>query len=150
MATPGKSVYTGNHRHTLDDKNRLTIPSLWRAAHSETDTFLATPHPDGYIAVLPPAAVEDLHAKIAAMPLSDSDAQDAIASFFSETHSITFDKQGRISLTDELRRHAGIDRDAVLVGSMSKFNLYSPERWSRVKQKTDGENQRDTMRRLGI
>ena len=55
MAQTGKAYYTGLFRHTLDDKGRLTIPSAWRYAHEESDTFLATPHPDGYIAVLPPA-----------------------------------------------------------------------------------------------
>ena len=55
MAQAGNAFYTGLFRHTLDDKGRLTIPSAWRYAHEEQDTFLATPHPDGYIAVLPPA-----------------------------------------------------------------------------------------------
>ena len=60
MAHPGKAFYTGLFRHTLDDKFRLTIPSAWRYAHEGDDTFLATPHPDGYVAVLPPAEVEKL------------------------------------------------------------------------------------------
>ena len=150
MATTGKSYYTGSFRHTFDDKNRLTIPSAWRAAHADTDTFLATPHPDGYIAVLPPAEVEKLHAKFSAMALTDRDGQDAAARFFSETLTVSFDKQGRIALTDELRRHAAIDKDAVLVGTLTKFNLYSPERWGRVEQRTAGENFGDLMRRLGI
>ncbi|MBW8782496.1 MAG: division/cell wall cluster transcriptional repressor MraZ [Verrucomicrobia bacterium] len=150
MAQLGKPFYTGLFRHTLDDKNRLTIPSAWRSAHGESDTFLATPHPDGYVAVLPPVEVEKLHAKIAAMALSDRDAQDVAARFFAATHAFTFDKQGRIGLTDELRKHAGIDKDAVLVGSLTKFNLYSPDRWNRVEQRTAGENFGDLMRRMGI
>ena len=64
MAQTGKAFYTGLFRHTLDEKGRLTIPSAWRYAHEESDTFLATPHPDGYVAVLPPSEVEKLHAKI--------------------------------------------------------------------------------------
>ena len=70
MAQAGNAFYTGLFRHTLDDKGRLTVPSAWRAAHAETDTFLATPHPDGYIAVLPPSEVVKLHEKISAMKLS--------------------------------------------------------------------------------
>ena len=63
MAHPGKASFTGLFRHTLDDKGRVTIPSAWRAAHPDGDVFLATPHPDGYVAVLPPAEVEKLHAR---------------------------------------------------------------------------------------
>ena len=77
MAQSGTTVYSGRFEHTLDDKNRLTIPSLWRWVHTDTETFLAIPHPDGYIAVLPPARVEKLLAQISEMKLSDRDAQAA-------------------------------------------------------------------------
>jgi MraZ protein len=150
MAQLGKPFYTGLFRHTLDDKSRLTIPSAWRSAHGDSDTFLATPHPDGYIAVLPPAEVEKLYEKASQKALTDRDAQDAFARFFAASLAFTFDKQGRISLTDELRRHAEIDKDAVLVGSLNKFSIYSPTRWEKVEQRTAGENFGDLMRRIGI
>jgi MraZ protein len=146
----GKAFYTGLFRHTLDDKARLTIPSAWRGAHAEEDTFLATPHPDGYIAVLPPAEVEKLHAKIAQMALSDGAAQDFAARFFAQTQSFSFDKQGRVSLNGDLLQQAGITKDAVLVGGLTKFNVYSPARWEKVEARTAGENFGDIMRRLGI
>src|SRR5580693_9135559 len=129
MAQSGKAFYTGLFRHTLDEKGRLTIPSAWRGAHAESDAFLATPHPDGYVAVLPPAEVEKLHAKIAQMALSDGAAQDFAARFFAQTQSFSFDKQGRVGLNADLLSQAGITKDAVLVGSLTKFNLYAPSRW---------------------
>jgi MraZ protein len=150
MAQPGKAIYTGLFRHTLDDKSRLTIPSSWRYAHEGDDTFLATPHPDGYIAVLPPAEVEKLHVKIAQVALSDGAGQDFAARFFAQTQSFTFDKSGRIGLEDALLEHAGLKRDAVLVGSLTKFNIYSPDRWQKVEARTSGENFGDLMRRMGI
>ena len=150
MAHSGTAFYTGLFRHTLDDKGRVTIPSAWRSAHGESDSFLATPHPDGYIAVLPPAEVQKLHAKIAQMALSDGSGQDFAARFFAQTQSFSFDKQGRVGLDASLLAHAGIGKDAVLVGSLTKFNLYSPSRWEKVESRTSGENFGDIMRRLGI
>lgn len=150
MAILGKPFYTGLFRHTLDDKNRLTIPSSWRSAHGGEDTFLATPNPDGYVSVLPPAEVDKLYEKIAAVPLSDASAQAEIASFFAVTQAFTFDKQGRIALSDPLLRHAGIGKDAVLSGGLSKFNIYSPERWALTEQKSSSASQADFMRRFGI
>lgn len=150
MAQAAKSVYTGLFRHTLDDKGRLTIPSAWRHAHGEGDTFLATPHPDGYIAVLPPAEVEKLHDKFSAMKLSDAAAQAFAARFFSQTQSFSFDKAGRTGLTAELLKHAGIEKDAVLVGSLTKFNIYTPTRWQQEEAKTAGQNFGDLMRQLDI
>jgi MraZ protein len=150
MALAGKAFYTGLFRHTLDDKGRLTIPSAWRYAHAEQDTFLATPHPDGYIAVLPPSEVEKLHAKFSELKLSDAAAQAFAARFFSQTQSFSFDKAGRIGLAAELIGHAHIEKDAVLVGSLTKFNIYSPARWAQEEARTAGENFGDLMRRLDI
>lgn len=150
MSQSSTPEYTGLFRHTLDDKNRLTIPSSWRFAHGENDTFLATPHPDGYIAVLPPAEVEKLRAKIAAIALSDGAGQDFVARFFAQTHSLWFDKSGRMNLSPELLQHAGVTKDAVLVGSLTKFHIYTPARWEKVEARTSGENFGDIMRRLGI
>ena len=143
LSTP---AFSGN----LDDKFRLTIPSAWRYAHEEADAFLATPHPDGYIAVLPPAEVEKLHAKIAQVALSDGAGQDFAAKFFAQTQSFSFDKAGRVGLEDALLEHAGIEREAVLVGSLTKFNIYAPARWQKVEARTSGENFGDLMRRMGI
>jgi MraZ protein len=150
LAHSGKTIYTGLFRHALDDKSRLTIPSAWRFAHAEGDTFLATPHPDGYIAVLPPLEVDNLHTKISAMKLSDAAAQAFTARFFSQTQSFSFDKSGRVGLGPDLLKHAGIEKEAVLVGSLTKFNIYNPARWQQEETRTAGENFGDLMRRLDI
>lgn len=150
MPQAGRPSYTGLFRHSLDDKDRLTIPSAWRYAHAEEDTFLATPHPDGYIAVLPPAEVEKLHTKISEMKLSDAAAQAFTARFFSQTQSFSFDKSGRVGLNTDLLKHAGIEKNAVLVGSLTKFNIYSPARWQQEEARTAGENFGDLMRKLDI
>jgi MraZ protein len=150
MAQAGKPSYTGLFRHTLDDKGRLTIPSEWRSAHAPEETFLATPHPDGYIAILPPEEVEALRAKISAQKLGDSAAQKFAARFFSKTQGFSYDKTGRAGFTAELLKHAGIEKDAVLVGSLTKFNIYSPERWQQEETSGAGESLGDLMRHMGI
>lgn len=150
MAPAGTTVYSGRFEHTLDDKNRLTIPSVWRWAHTDTETFLAMPHPDGYIAVLPPARVARLLAQIAEMKLSDREAQAVKARIFSEALSFTFDKQGRFGVTADLLHHANIGKDAVLVGMGDTFNILSPARWTELHRATAGENFGDMMRRVGL
>ena len=150
MANTGRAFYTGVFEHTLDDKNRLTIPSAWRWPHAEEDIFLATPHPEGYVAVLPPDEVEKLRAKISQTALTDADAQDALAAFFAQTLSFTFDKQGRFGVSSDLVKHAEIDDSAVLVGRGNLFLIYSPARWAKVKQRTAGDNLGDMMRRIGL
>ena len=150
MASSGTSVYSGRFEHALDDKNRLTIPSAWRWTHTDSETFLAMPHPDAYIAVLPPARVQKLIAQVSEMKLSDSDAQAVKAKIFSEALSFTFDKQGRFGVSAGLLQHAGIAKDAVLSGMGDTFNILSPARWTEMSRRTAGENFGDMMRRIGL
>ena len=150
MSSTIKPRYTGHFQHSLDDKNRLTIPSGWRVAHTGDDEFVALPHPDGYIAVLPPPEVDRLYEKAAAKNLSDSEAQDVLTQLFAHAQTLRFDKQGRIGLTQELLVHAGITKDAILAGSLSKFAIWSPERWDVKGRRMDTQTYRDLMRRAGI
>jgi len=150
MSPTGRILYTGTFRHNLDDKRRLTIPSAWRSAHEDNDQFLATPNPDGYVSVLPPAEVAKLFDKVAAVPMADAEAQAEIAAFFAIAQSFTFDKQGRIALSDALLKHARIDKEAVLGGSLTKFNIYSPDRWSLVEQRPGASNPAGFLRRYQI
>jgi DNA-binding transcriptional regulator/RsmH inhibitor MraZ len=98
----------------------------------------------------PPSEVEKLHAKIAQMTLSDGAGQDFAARFFARTQSFSFDKQGRVGVSAELLSFAGIGKDAVLVGSLTKFNLYAPARWEKVEARTSDASFGDVMRRIGI
>ncbi len=150
MSSTTRPRYTGCFRHSLDDKNRLTIPSGWRVAHTEDDEFVALPHPDGYIAVLPPAEVDRLYEKAAAKNLSDSEAQDVLTQLFAHAQTLRFDKQGRFGLTEELLKHAGVTKDAVLAGSLSKFAIWSPAQWDAKGRRMDPQTYRDLMRRAGL
>jgi len=148
MVQAGKASYTGLFRHNLDEKGRLTIPSAWRWTHAENETFLATPHPDGYIAVLPPTEVEKLRERVSAFKYGDAAGQAFAARLFSKAQSFSFDKAGRVGLETALTEFAGIEKEAVLVGSLTKFNIYSPARWQQEEARTAGENFGDLMRQL--
>jgi len=148
MNTSHKAIYVGLFRHNLDAKNRLTVPSKWRFAGDEGDAYLGLPHPDGYISVLPPAEKDRLYEKVLEMKMSDRDAQDFLHRFFADAHSFGCDKQGRINIDAGLVSHAGLKKEAVLVGTMTRFAIWSPERWEIMNQRTAGDSFGDLMRKL--
>src|SRR5207244_8955874 len=80
---------------SIPTRRSSDLPSEWRAAHASDQTFLATPHPDGYVSILPPDEVEKLRAKFSAMKFGDSEAQAFAARFSSQTQGFSFDKSGR-------------------------------------------------------
>ena len=51
----------------------------------------------------------------------------------SESEQVTLDKNGRICLPEEMARDAGLGEEAVLVGLLDRFEIWSPDRYENVK-----------------
>lgn len=149
MTSLPKTLYVGSFRHNLDAKNRLTIPSKWRFQGDQEDVYLAFPHTQGCIMVLPPAAVERLYEKVNEINLGNEEGQDLLNRIFSEAHQMGCDKQGRMSLPENLLAKAGIEKEALLVGTMTKFGIWNPDRWENRHQ-GDDRKVGDLMTRLGF
>jgi MraZ protein len=127
MQSVPQQRFIGTFRHSIDAKGRLTVPAKWRFSGDEEDVYLAIPNVAGFITVLPPERTAQLQAKLDAIKLTDVQGQQALSAFIAMMHSFGCDKQGRINLSKELMAHAGLAKDAVLAGSLSAFNIYSPE-----------------------
>jgi MraZ protein len=52
-------------------------------------------------------------------------------------HPDQIDKQGRISVPQHLREHAGIDKEVVVIGAVTRAELWDPQRWAELKQTGD-------------
>lgn len=144
MSALGRPIFVGKHQRNLDSKNRITIPSKWRFEGDTEDVYLALPDPSGAIHVLPPSRVAKLMEVIESGSLSDEDMATLQDKLFSQAHSFGCDKQGRVNLTEELLEHSGITKEAIIVGRLSDFRIWSPERWASV----DPKNNNDDMGKL--
>ncbi|MEY2882039.1 MAG: hypothetical protein RLZZ15_4419 [Verrucomicrobiota bacterium] len=130
MSSTDDPFYTGEFRHSLDERDRLTVPAVWRAINPETATYFAMAL-NGSIALLPPA--EGLRVRNLAhqkAKLGDAVTRAQAAKFFARLQPFVFDKAGRVILDKNLRDYAGIKKEAVLVGSGNTINVYSPEGWA--------------------
>lgn len=126
-------LFSGNFRHSIDVKNRLTVPKRWRYVGDDSDeAFMMLPHRDGYLLVLPPGRAQQLRQSLPSGGLFDTKMQNALARLIGRATTFGVDSQGRITLLPELMAHAGITKEAVLVGQLDFFKVYSPEAWEAV------------------
>jgi MraZ protein len=132
----------------MDAKGRLTIPSAWRL-QAEGETFLALPNPAGYVTVYPPEMIARLKERVSGISMGDVEGQAALTALMSMAHSFTSDKQGRINLNERLIRHAGIRKEAVLLGKVSTFSIYSAEAYEAVKP-GDSQGMMAALARFGL
>jgi MraZ protein len=129
MAQP---IFAGEFRHSMDAKNRVTIPSRWR--RDEVDEFFAIPDLDGgFLMMMPPEVIQQVAAKVEQDPrLSAQDRRRFIRQFYSRAQQLTSDKQGRILLPDEHCKQLGLKGEVVLVGSHSRFEVWNPDLWKKA------------------
>lgn len=126
--------YAGAYTKPLDDKRRLTIPSKWRFKGDEDeDSYLAIPMKYGAISILPPDMVKNLRQKISNITIANPLKRGALSEFLGRACSFGCDKQGRVMLSEDLMQHAGLTREAYIVGVGTTFEIWDPKRrkqWS--------------------
>lgn len=129
------SIYAGQFRHSLDRKNRVTIPSRWR--RQEVEEFFTVPNPEpGCLIVFPPAEFEKMYAQtMSDERISPADRRVFVRQLHSRTQHCVGDKQGRIVLAEEQCRQVGLEGEVILVGGHSRFEIWNPKNWEMVSAK---------------
>ena len=131
-----RTVFFGTFRHSVDEKNRLAIPAKWRAAAKGSQEFYVLPDPKSCLVVLPASAMDKMLERADDISIGEYERRDVLRLIASRAHGSPCDKQGRIGLTEELLHHAGIEREAVLVGVLTRFEIWSPARFAEVERST--------------
>lgn len=137
MALKDRSLYVGEFQHSLDSKNRLTIPAKWRFVGDEEEVYLALPNPIGCVSVYPPKMVGKLEEKVEQVSLGNKKGQRALARLFSKADYFGCDKSGRINLNEKLIAHAGLDKEVILVGNFVTFNIWNIQRYQTYLENAD-------------
>lgn len=130
-------MFLGRFSHNLDSKGRLAIPAKFRG--SLAVGLVVTRGIDRCLTVYPLVAWQRLTERIEALSVSDPDARMFRRMVFAEAADEEPDAQGRIVLPPELRRYAGIEREAIVVGVNSYIEVWEPARWEALNAATEDE-----------
>ncbi|MFZ2804270.1 MAG: division/cell wall cluster transcriptional repressor MraZ [Patescibacteria group bacterium] len=139
-------MFIGEFHHTLDDKGRLAIPVKFRAALSEG--AVVTRGLDRSLFLYPKADWEKLAAKIAALPLGQSDTRAFARLMLAGAMDVEVDKSGRVTLPEYLRTYAGTSKNVVVTGLYDRLEIWDEEAWNAYSAKTDAASN-DIAERLG-
>lgn len=122
----------GEYEHTLDPKGRLAMPAKLR--ESLGNKFMITKGLDGCLFVYNLEQWQLLEAKLAALPMSRKTARDFTRFLFGGACEAECDKQGRVLLPANLRRHASLEKDAVIVGVGSRAEIWDAAKWQEYNE----------------
>ena len=127
-----KEAYTDRFEFSLDDKGRVSVPAEWRGEAFET-RFLVLPSEEGCLRVYPASFLGRQLEKLSAEGVTSTDVRrKSLEKLASVMQAAEPDQQGRIMIREKFRQHAGLNRQAVLVGRLDHFEIWEPRRWQKV------------------
>lgn len=127
----------GEYQHSVDDKGRLFMPSKFR--EDLGPKFIVTRGIGKCLFVFSPEEWSNFATKLRTLPMTDTAAQDFLRMLFASACECEPDKQGRILLPQRIRELAGIAGEAVIIGVMSRAEIWSKANWEQYNQRTSEE-----------
>ncbi|MDV5121690.1 MAG: division/cell wall cluster transcriptional repressor MraZ [Candidatus Scalindua sp.] len=148
-------MFTGKHLHTIDDNNRLAIPSSIRKCVDEKKEgkgFFITPGLDKCLALYSPLHFEETSEKLTEPMFTNRKARNFQRLFFSMSSSVvTCDKQGRIIIPQLHKDYAGLKKEVIIIGVMDKIEIWDLQQWNEFEEDNVQNFERDAedLFRLG-
>ena len=137
---------TGTYEHSIDAKGRLFIPAKLREELGVT--FYLAMGVDECLAIYPQETWNRFTEKFASLPMSQSAAMRPL---FANASKCELDSQGRIVITQKLRKYAGLEKDAVIIGVNDRAEIWSAETWNaREEEEMTPEKMKACLAALGF
>jgi MraZ protein len=132
-AQPQK-FFAGEFRHSLDEKNRITIPSRWRREGGEE--FIILPEPQHqFLLVMSEEEFSRMSANAEShSAVSARDRRIFLRHLHSRAEHGTSDRQGRLVLPEDMCRQLGLKGEVALVGNRGRFEIWNLQKWKRAHE----------------
>jgi MraZ protein len=126
-------AFRGHYEHSLDAKNRLSIPAKFRASFA-SGLVLAKEQDPCIAAWTPEAHEETVTGAIASLNPLGSKRRRLQRFHQSNAFDQDLDSAGRVTLPAALIRHAGIEKDVMVVGVGDHLEIWDQTRWNEEQE----------------
>ena len=128
-------MFTGEYRHTVDDKGRIAVPARFRVQLE--GGAVVSRWIDGCLAIHSRSGWDALTTRVAGLPITDSAARLFQRQIFAGALEADLDRQGRVLVPAYLREETGLATDAVVVGVRDHAEIWAPARWADYRRAMD-------------
>ena len=123
----GEKVLIGEYQHSLDAKGRLFIPAKFR--DDLGDQFVIARGVGNCLFGMSLKEWDSFSQKLRSQPVTDVQVQKFVRVVFAGATDCEPDKQGRVVIPANLRDIAGLEKDVVVIGVMSRIEIWNKEAW---------------------
>ena len=117
----------GTHSPRLDEKGRLILPAKYR--DELADGLVLTRGQERCLYVFSQKEFERIHEQMREAPISSRQSRDYLRVFLSGASDEVPDKQGRVTIPQNLRKYAGLERELAVIGVGTRAEIWDAQAW---------------------
>lgn len=120
-------MFLGTYTPKLDEKGRFFLPAKFREELDEG--LVITRGQEHCLAVYPMSTFVEMTREIAKGSVSVKKVRDYQRMLAAGASDTAADKQGRVMVPPMLRRYAGLGKEIVIVGAITRIEIWDAARW---------------------
>jgi len=126
-------VFVGEYARSIDGNGRLALPADFRDVLG-TKCYVRS-HPDGFVSITSIEQAEKEAAELQERVRNHELPESALRTFGVNSSVAAVDKQGRITLDEQSRRHAGLTAggEAIVAGAIRMLEVWRPSRYHTIR-----------------
>lgn len=130
-------MFVGKYNNSIDSKSRLIVPAKFRDELG--GKCIISKSLDECLTIYTIDEWETLVDKLDKLPTSNPKTRRVKRHYFSSAAECDVDKQGRLTIPQELKEYAGIEKDLITVGCNKTIEVWSKKYWDEQLDPETGE-----------
>ena len=120
------SLFTGEFECKIDAKGRLTLPSKMKSKLPEVsgNQLVISRGLEPCLVIYPHVEFRKIYSRVASMNEFNEEYRWLQRNFFRRLEEIELDSAGRILIPKPMLKHAGLEKEAILVGTGNRMELW--------------------------
>ena len=134
------NLLIGEYEHTLDDKKRISLPKVFRAALGRK--VVVTRGLDSCLFVFSRDSWGKIAEKLQSLSFANVDTRGFNRFMLSGAAEVEVDQIGRILIPDHQKKFAGLKKKVVFAGISDRVEIWDAETWFRYKNRIEKDAER--------
>ena len=120
----------------MTDKGRVSIPAKFREVCRDkyTDETLIITNFDKCLVAYPLKEWNEIEKKVSSLPQFKQEVISFLRYLMGGAVDCPLDGQGRVLIPQSLRTHARIDKEVIMLGMLTRIEIWSKEVWEEEEQ----------------
>lgn len=140
----------GEYTHTLDDKNRMSLPVKFRKEMGKS--VVVAPGLDNCLSIYTTKEWQRISAKLSDASMLASDNRSFSRFMFGQAIGADVDTNGRILIPENLKNRSGLTSKVIVIGVQNRVEIWNEKTWSDYKKvvETEANALADKLGQIGV